>query len=115
MLEQCHDRSGHFGIEKTLDKIGERFWWPGYTLQVTEWVRSCHACQARNKARERVSAPMQSIPIGQPFEMWAMDFVGPLRMSANGNRYLLVVSDFSLNGQKQSRCQIRNLPQQHDR
>ena len=94
VLEHCHDKSGHFGLEKTLEKITTRFWWPGYTLQATEWVKSCHACQAKNRAQARASAPMQSIPIGQPFEMWGMDFVGPLSLSSGGNRYLLVVSDY---------------------
>ena len=70
VLEYCYDKSRHFGLEKTLEKINTRFWWPGYTLQATEWVKSCHACQASNRAQARVSAPMQSIPIGQPFEMW---------------------------------------------
>ena len=31
LLEQCHDMAGHFGLEKTLGKVSERFWWPGYT------------------------------------------------------------------------------------
>ena len=37
---------------------------------------------------------MQSVPIGGPFEMLGMDFVGALPETERGNKYLLVVSDY---------------------
>jgi hypothetical protein len=36
---------------------------------------------------------MQSIDVGQPVELWAMDVLGPLPMTALGNQYILVMSD----------------------
>jgi hypothetical protein len=36
---------------------------------------------------------MQSIEVGQPMELWAMDVLGPLPMTARGNQYILVMSD----------------------
>ena len=38
-------------------------------------------------------APMQSIEIGQPMELWTMDVLDPLLMTARGNQYILVMSD----------------------
>ena len=43
-------------------------------------------------ARQR--ANMQSVPIGAPLEMIAMDFVGPLPCTERGNKYVLVVGDY---------------------
>ena len=37
---------------------------------------------------------MQSVPIGAPLEMIAMDFVGPLPCTERGNKYVLVVGDY---------------------
>ena len=93
VLHQCHDMDGHLAYEKTLEKISERFWWPMYTTQVGEYVRSCERCQKRNPVKKSF-VPMQSVPVGGPFEMIGMDFVGPLPLSDKGNRYLLVVSDY---------------------
>ena len=33
--------SGHLGEEKTLSRLRERFYWPGFTQQVKDWCRSC--------------------------------------------------------------------------
>ena len=49
--------------------MSERFWWPENTTQISEYVRSCGVCQRSNRSREQVRAPMQSVPIGGPFEM----------------------------------------------
>ena len=36
VLDNSHFKSEHFGLQKTLEKITTRFWWPWYTLQATE-------------------------------------------------------------------------------
>ena len=36
---------------------------------------------------------MQSIEVGKPMELWAMDVLTPLPMTARGNQYILVMSD----------------------
>ena len=34
VIEQLHDKSGHLGVQKTLEKLRERFYWPGCDLDV---------------------------------------------------------------------------------
>jgi hypothetical protein len=36
---------------------------------------------------------MQSIEVEQPMELWSMDVLGPLPTTAQGNQYILVMSD----------------------
>jgi hypothetical protein len=38
-------------------------------------------------------APMGQFIVGEPMERVAMDILGPLPMSKNGNKYVLVISD----------------------
>ena len=38
ILQQLHDSGGHFGVAKTLNKVKERFYWPGYEVDVEQWV-----------------------------------------------------------------------------
>lgn len=60
------------------------------------WIHKCAVCGSRNKGPGcRVQASSQSIPVGGPFEMVAMDFVGPLTETESGNRYLLLIAVLS--------------------
>jgi len=40
------------------------------------------------------SGTLSGIHVGEPFEMIALDIVGPLPTSKNGNKYILVFSDY---------------------
>jgi hypothetical protein len=52
ILQDSHDSplAGHPGREKTIKRIAEHYYWPGYKAFVTKFVQSCERC-ARNKAR----------------------------------------------------------------
>lgn len=94
VLQQVHEKSGHLGIEKTLARVTERYWWPGYTMDGMDWVRCCETCARRKGPAINPRAPLISVPIGAPLEMLAMDALGPLPLSNKGNKYMLVVSDY---------------------
>ena len=34
-----------------------------------------------------------SVQVGAPFQVWSMDVLGPLRVSTEGNKYLLILKD----------------------
>ena len=95
ILNKVHDKVGliDMGVEKTLARLEERAWWPGYTTDVMDWVR-CEVCERRKGPAVNPRAPLMSVPIGSPMEMLAMDILGPLPVSNKRNRYLLVVSDY---------------------
>ena len=46
-LNVAHDisASGHFGTQKTLDRLLRHFWWPGMNTSVREYCRLCDVCQ----------------------------------------------------------------------
>ena len=71
----------------------ERYYWAGYAKDIQEYVQSCPVCQKRKPAQPAPRAALQSIPIGNPFEMLAMDFL-ELPRTPRGNRYVLVVADY---------------------
>ena len=50
VLKQLHDYAGHFGVRKTMGKVRERFYWPGYESDVERYVRERVQCQRRNPA-----------------------------------------------------------------
>ena len=93
VLTQLHNSGGHFGIWKTMEKVKERFYWPGYEEDVEKWVRECSACQRRNPPQQLPRAPLGTIKVSRPFEKVSLDIMGPLPISSRGCKYILVVTD----------------------
>ena len=93
VLQQLHNQSGHLGSRKTLQKIQERYYWPGYESDTTVWVRECRECQRRNPPQVTQQAPLESIFSRYPFEKLSWDIMGPLPQTSSGNKYTVVVTD----------------------
>ncbi|XP_071943657.1 uncharacterized protein [Antedon mediterranea] len=85
--------SGHLGVNKTVDKILRHFFWSGLRKDVSNYCKSCHACQVVGKPNQKVPvAPLKPIPaFGEPFSRVIVDCVGPLPRTKNGNEYLLTI------------------------
>ncbi|TKS65328.1 Retrovirus-related Pol polyprotein from transposon 17.6 [Collichthys lucidus] len=87
--------AGHMAFQKTLNRIGSRFAWPGMYTQVSQFCASCEVCQLTS-AKGVTRAHLQSLPIiDTPFERIGMDIVGPLEKSSSGHRYILVLCDYA--------------------
>ena len=85
---------GHLGEDKTLNKLKERFYWPGMQRDVRNWCRTCEVCQTRKSAPKKNHAPLQTIKAGYPMQVVAVDIMGPLPESEAGNSYVLVAGDY---------------------
>ena len=94
-MEQLHSGmlEGHLGVDKTVAKIRERFYWPGMYHDVEQWVSTCHSCATRKTAPQRNRGPLQTIKVGYPLQLVAVDILGPLPESSTGNSYILVAAD----------------------
>ena len=66
----------------------------GYHGDVSNWCRTCLAYAQKKTPAPKNRAPMQSIKIGSHLQLVAVDIVGPLPESENGNIHILVVSDY---------------------
>ena len=45
VLQSLHDDLGHQGVDRTLDLLRERVYWPTMTQDANSWVDSCRRCQ----------------------------------------------------------------------
>lgn len=85
--------SGHFGFKKTLRKITAKYVWRGMHRDVKSYCASCESCQLR-KSGQRRRAPLELFgEVNEPFERTALDVVGPLPITTEGNKYVLVFVD----------------------
>ena len=85
LYAQANDQKNH---------VQERFYWPGHYEDVRNWCQTCAVCASRKAPSPRSRAPLIPIKMGYPLQMVAMDIMGPFPISSQGNRYLLVVSDY---------------------
>ena len=90
----CGRGGGHFGGQRTFERVRERFYWPGYHRQVLEWCRRCEACCMRSGPARQRKAQLKTRMEGEPFRRIAMDILGPLPETDRGNKYVLVVGDY---------------------
>ena len=95
-LRELHDGvlGGHLGEDKTLSKVKERFYWPGYHADVCNWCRTCTDCAKRKIPVPKGKAALSSIKVGYPLQLVAVDILGPLPESENRHKYILVAGDY---------------------
>ena len=85
---------GHLGQSKTVNKVRYRFYWPGYKQDVTRWCAHCDRCAQSKSGPRRRKAKLGQVPVGAPLERVAVDIMGPLPKTENGNEYILVLTDY---------------------
>lgn len=79
IITACHITSGaHLGVDKTVNKISDRYYWKGIYKDVRNYDRNCDSCQISNKKHKTTKPEME--PITVPPSTWkkiAVDLIGP--------------------------------------
>ena len=109
VLQGIHEDlgGGHFGVEKSVAKLKERFYWPGHYNDVQVWCATCSCCVARKTVQPHQRAPLQPVVSGYPLQMIAVDIMGPFPKTENSNCYILVAEDYLQNGLRLGQFLIR--------
>lgn len=83
ILKSLHDAvtAGHLGVNKTLSRVRERFYWPSIDSYVKDWCRRCEQCSERKNPSKSYKAPMKLYNVGAPMERIALDIMGSLTMT----------------------------------
>jgi hypothetical protein len=100
VLRENHDvlTAGHFGNEKTIERLTRTYWWPGMWKDTRQYIRECE-CQRDKTSRHATYGLMQSIPqLREPWKSVAMDFIVKLPKSrdpVSGREYdtILTITD----------------------
>ncbi|CAF1667406.1 unnamed protein product, partial [Adineta ricciae] len=98
ILKIYHDTPGngaHFGRDRTIRRIQERYYWPKMISDIENHIKSCLPCAQNNHRRQKPPGKLQPIP--PPDGIWkllSMDFHGPITpTSRRGNRYIISLTD----------------------
>ena len=96
VLKACHDTlfAAHMGVRRTVDQVKRRFHWPGLRKDVKLHIRCCKVCNANKMPYRRFRAALANFRVGAPLDRIGVDLMGPLPVTDQGNRYLLVIVDY---------------------
>ncbi|GBG77813.1 hypothetical protein CBR_g25744 [Chara braunii] len=96
LLGEYHDSRlvGHFGVNRTIARLRQRFRWPDLITDVTRYCESCEVCR-RSKPRNRNPyGELRLIPIPREAGLSiAMDVTGPFPRDRLGHDGILTVVD----------------------
>src|SRR5205085_12026253 len=87
-----HPTARHLGTNAMFYKIAERYYWDQMYRDIKEYVRTCEECQKRAKTKRK--EPLHPIQVGRAFERIEIDLVGPLTITKQNNRYIIVATDY---------------------
>ena len=96
VLQELHARvtGDHLGEETMLNRLRECLYWPGCSQSVSDWCKTCASCATRKSSSLKRSAPLQTIAARYPMQVVAVEALGPLPETEQGNRYVLVAGDY---------------------
>ena len=92
VFDSIHERF-HLGIDKTIEKVAQNYWWPELNRDVSHWVRSCVTCQTTKVKRHNKPSigffPRET----QRFQFVHLDLMGPLNVESGVFQYILTAKD----------------------
>ena len=96
IFKQLHNShiAGHMGREKTLMSVRRRFYWPGMSADIRRWCKQCDACARNKRGPGMGKAPLTQFSVAAPLDVIALDIIGPLKTTENGNSFILVLGDY---------------------
>ncbi|GBG84378.1 hypothetical protein CBR_g38351 [Chara braunii] len=86
--------TGHFGVNRTIGRLRERFWWPGLLGDVTRYCELCEVCRRCKSRNHRLYGELRPLPV--PLcrrEAIAMDITGSFPKHKTGVDGILTVVD----------------------
>ncbi|CAG9134097.1 unnamed protein product [Plutella xylostella] len=85
--------AGHYGSEKTYQRICRRYYWKGMRKYIESYVKNCLPCQRYKPSNQKPSGLLQTTVMNQRFEIVAIDLFGPLPVSNNGMNWIFIIED----------------------
>eukprot|EP00253_Pinus_taeda_P032465 PITA_32465 len=86
ILKACHDEpcGGHFADKRTAYKVLQLgYYWPAIFKDSKAYVKQCDSGQRTGRPIVSDEMPLKPQVLIEPFEQWALDFVGPINPPSN--------------------------------
>ena len=91
-IKRAHE-NGHFGVDKTMERIREKSYRPKYYQDTNAFVKCCEICQLTKPPVAYNNAALIPIASNKPFELVCSDMMVRLPETKNGYVNLLLIVD----------------------
>ena len=95
LISEMHNSQvGHFGVDKTLNKLEALY--PSWTYMrehVRRFIRQCPCCQKMSQLKTPIHTLNFTSAAYEPMERVNVDSIGPLPEDENGYKYIIVMID----------------------
>ena len=92
VLQSLHNDLGHQGIDRTLDLLRERVYWPTMTQDANLWVDQCRRCQVTKGDYNTPKPKFGHLIAHNPLDLVCLDFT-KVDPSKGGKENVLVMTD----------------------
>ena len=92
LLMALHDHMGHQGINRTLDLLRERVYWPSMAKDAQNWVTNCRHCQIARGDYNQPKPKIGHLEAHNPLDLVCLDFT-KIDPSKTGKENVLVITD----------------------
>ena len=92
VLQSLHNDLGHQGIDRTLDLLRERVYWPTMTQDANLWVDQCRHCQVAKGDYNTPKPKFGHLIAHNPLDLVCLDFT-KVDPSKGGKENVLVMTD----------------------
>lgn len=90
-----HPTVGHPGRDETIQKVQEKYWWPGMHMWISKYVKGYATCQQSKNLTHWKHTPLYWIPTKldtYPFQSIAIDLITGLPLQKGMDAILTIVN-----------------------
>ena len=92
VLRSIHDDMGHQGMERTLELLRERVYWPTMASDASQWVSCCTHCQVTQGPYNTPKPKIGQLESNNSLDLLCLDFT-KVDLSKTGKENVLVMTD----------------------
>ena len=92
VLRSVHNNMGHQGLERTLELLRERVYWPTMADDASQWVSHCTCCQVAQGTYTEPKPKIRQLESNNPLDLLCLDFT-KIDPSKTGKENVLVMTD----------------------
>ena len=97
ILDLYHNNAlygGHYGLNKTLSKISNIYWWPKQKDDIFQHIKCCQYFQKFKAIPGKPVGKMIPLSTEKPFEQIGIDFVGSFPTTSRRNKHIVIACDY---------------------
>ena len=92
ILVSLHDHIGHQGMDRTIDLLKERVYWPSMVKDAQNWVTGCRRCQVARGDYNQPKPRIGHLKANNPLDLICLDFT-KIDPSKTGKENVLIITD----------------------